>query len=228
MVCPSELQLGAPLWLFAIMIVRFIWESRTDGTGPEPPRFQSVRGYTCLNCSHTPGAARSRKTHVKAAVEAVTRLFIRCAIVAPAGVCSSAGPGHGRRLDKMPRWVSWIDSPSPNDVVSILVDSVRNVPDAVFNAIEAEYNTAIVASKQPALAHLHVEPGSLASLIEGMKHTVAVTPYLAVAPSPDAHRGSFYYIGAGVGCGIREAQQVSAFPNALFCLLRFCLYCNLY
>jgi hypothetical protein len=205
-------MLGSPLFLCALIIAYSTWQDSPADLGPEPPRIQSVLGYIGQNC-HKAAARKGRRRIANTAAKLVASIFERAGVAAPAGhLLDAAAPAH---LDKMPRWISFLSHLNPCNAVSVLVDSVQIVPDSVFSAVEAEYNAGIVASKQPALARLRLEPCSLVSRILDLKCPVSLPVTISVAPCEpsDAPRGSFYYIGAGVGCGIREVQQVSDFPT---------------
>jgi hypothetical protein len=208
MVSPTVLRLGAPLFLFAVMIVRYKWESIVTGAGPEPPKIQSVFAFARFNCSKA--AARNRAQYAMAAIRLTYQKFVRCGLAAPAGVCSDAPPPQ--RLDTLPSWLSLLACLDPTEAMCILVSCVHCVPASVYRTVEAEFNTGIRSCNTPALAHLHLEPGTLSQRILAFKDKIpastrSIQP-IGPAVRPYEHHGTFYYIGAGVGCGIREIQQV--------------------
>ena len=176
--------------------------------GSEPPRIQSVLGFTRYNCRK--GAAAGRRRTAMAAVKLAASFFIKHGIEAPAGLCPDVElPG---RLDKFPGWLAWLAQLNHSEAVATLADSVLIVPDAVYRAVELEYNAGIIAAASTLHGLKQLEPGHLAHRIAGLKRALfANTPRIlpvgtqvrAAVPA-----GTFYYIGAGVGCGIREVQQV--------------------
>lgn len=215
MVAPTVLRLGAPLFLFALVIVRHKWESLAIGAGPEPPKIQAILAYTRYNCSKA--AARSRTIAAMAAVKVTALFFARCGVTAPAGVCSDAPPPQ--RLDHLASWLSLLAGLDPTEALCILVSCAHCVPASVFRSVEAEFNAGIRSCNTPAFAHLHLEPDTLFHRIMALKDEIpASTRSIQPVGSrlrSDEHHGTFYYIGAGVGCGIREIQQVRS-PTLLF------------
>jgi hypothetical protein len=89
----------------------------------------------------------------------------------------------------------------------MLADNALLVDDCVFCAVEKEYNAGIRASK--VAGHVELQKGELALRVRGIICIDSEHSRVPV-PSVDTHavQGRFYYIGAGVGCGIREALQV--------------------
>jgi hypothetical protein len=150
-----------------------------------------------------------------AAVKLAAQIFVRCGMVAPAGVCTQ--PGLPGRLDKMPSWLSWISEVNPTEAVAILAERAHSVSECVYRQIETEYNAGITGSRWPGIAQL--QPGRLAGLLEGLKPAnTAIDLPVVTSTRTSVHQGTFYYIGAGVGCGIREAQQVrNVLADDVFC-----------
>jgi hypothetical protein len=215
MVAPTVLRLGAPLFLFALVIVRHKWESIGPGAGPEPPKIQTVLAFTRFNCSKS--AARSRKIAAMAAIKTVAFFFVRAGLAAPAGVCSDAPAPQ--RLDHLASWLSLLAGLDPTEAISILVSCAHCVPASVYRRVESEFNAGIRSCNTPAFAHLYLEPDTLSQRVIALQHSLpdstrSIQP-IGPAVRPYEHHGTFYYIGAGVGCGIREIQQVRS-PTLLF------------
>jgi hypothetical protein len=194
-----ELQLGAPLFLFALIIVRETWQVRVGARASEPPKFQSIVPFVTYNCRPRDEDRRRKKRIAMTAVKLVDHIFKAADVVAPAGVCHA--PGAPGRVDTLPSWVAWLTRLTPTEAVATLVAGAHRVPDSVYRQVEKEYNNGIAASKWPGVSEL--EPGQLKQLVAGLKPAIAVP-----AASTPVSQGNFYYIGAGVGCGIREVQQV--------------------
>jgi hypothetical protein len=194
-----QLQLGAPLFLCALVIA----QSCEHSAGPVP---QSVLNYTRKNCPR--GAGSRRKRTASAAIRLAADLFARSGVPAPAGLSVCAEPEE--RLDKMPVWIMWLSKLQPSTALACLVQNATLLSRTVCLAVESEYNAAIAASKLPELAHLQLQSGELASRLYCVSCPVNTPITMPVRESvcKTSTQGSFYYIGAGVGCGIKEAQQV--------------------
>jgi pyrimidine operon attenuation protein/uracil phosphoribosyltransferase len=88
----------------------------------------------------------------------------------------------------------------------MLADNALLVDECHFSAVEKEYNAGIRACRA---ALVELQPGELAQRVRGIVCLDKGHTPVPVAPlGTDAVQGRFYYIGAGVGCGIREALQV--------------------
>lgn len=223
-----QLQLGAPLFLCALVIARAAWEAPHHVLGSEPPNLQDITGYVGHNCPANRTARQHRKARAMLLVNAAGRIFAGAGVPAPAGVCRSIDTP--RHPDSMPSWLAWLYKVDAVDAVSLLAGNSKNVPESVYTAVESEFNRGIAASKRrkvplPAGVTL-LESGSLAKLIQGMHlHCTvpAITPseLPSAATSPAGRRsvphqqeqGTFYYIAAGVGCGIREVEQVCTYDE---------------
>jgi hypothetical protein len=152
-------------------------------------------------------AAAGRRRAAMAAVVIAASFFRRAGKAAPAGVCPErSGPGC---LKKLPAWLAQLDALTPAEALRLLADHVRSVPDKLWTLVEAEYNAGVRASGVPGMALL--EAGSLArraALLASLPCDVTNVHCPAVSAGIRPYR--FYYIAAGVGCGIEEVQQVRA------------------
>jgi hypothetical protein len=180
---------------------------------PEPPVIQSLRGFTYSNSRRQGKQFCTRRRRVAvAAVKIIADFFLKANVAAPAGVCSDTAVTA--RLDRMPRWLALLAELDPRDAIFTLARSGHMVPDSVYIAIETEYNSgkSCSAGRVPGLAELVLEPGTLASRIAMLKTSCCVdtpgVPQVQPLIGPAVPLGYFYYIGAGVGCGIREAREV--------------------
>jgi hypothetical protein len=228
----TELQLGAPLSLFALVIAQSQYQSCVHVMVPEPPECQSILTYTSY--SWKKAAARGRKRVAIAAIRIAANIFLKCNLASPAGVCTSVEVPC--RLDKLPKWLGFIASLPHREALSMLASSSLLVPDKVYRQVELEFNAGIAAasSTQPCLAQLRLQPGSLAQRIaclncsacESTPRTLPVGPPLV--GTLVQQQGAFFYIGAGVGCGIREALQVCSVAATLFCSVAVALFCCCY
>jgi hypothetical protein len=132
-------------------------------------------------------------------------VFIKSNVVAPAGVCPDAEAQV--QLNKMPTWVQWLAHLTPSAAVALLACNAAFVPDNVYRAVENEYNAGIRTSKLPCLIQL--QSGELADRMRSLPCNANTESVPLLAPvDASVAQPRFYYIGAGVGCGIREAQQV--------------------
>lgn len=204
MVSHAQLLLGAPLFCFALIIARGKYDSTVECVRIEPPRLQTVRKFTTCNCTGSARISR-RKREAIAAMQIVLNLFQRSGMQAPAGVCPpGSGPGS---VDKMSGWLRCLAAIYPAEAMQILAENIRTVPSQHLSAVETEYNTAAAARGLAQLVQ-----GELAYRLHNLELQLALPEHVQTAVNagvqPAAPRGRFYYIAAGVGCGIREMEQV--------------------
>jgi hypothetical protein len=205
----AQLQLGGPFFLAATIIVNALRDSPTGTVGVEPPRVQSIMTFVTLNNLR---AARHRKRNAMAAVIIVADFFTAADVRAPAGVCPDRqGPGC---LNKLPVWLRQLAQLDATEALQRLAEHSPSVSAKLWARVETEYNTGARAARC-GLALLR--PGELATMYASLFTTSAgremVSGNLPVpstgvgTPRP---MGTFYYIAAGVGCGIKEAEKVCA------------------
>jgi hypothetical protein len=206
MLCDTSYKLSSPLFMYALIIVNAIRQADTHVSECEPPPVQSIAGYMVYNCN---ASGRSgRKKYASAAVRLTYRLFTLACVVPPAGVCEQTDVP--KRLDKMPAWLGWLSEIEPKRAVAMLSDWAEQVPASVYTQVEDEYNAGVTLSKRAELALL--EPGTLKHLVSTLNPASSVSTHPSPLAVPStltgASQGTFYYIGAGVGCGITEIQEV--------------------
>jgi hypothetical protein len=220
----TELQLGAPLFLFALVIARCQYQSFAHVMGPEPPVYQSSLTY--ISYSWKKAAAKGRSRNAIAAIRIVANIFVQCNVQAPAGVCTSVEVPT--RLDKLPKWLGLLASLPHREALSMLATAHVLVPEKVYRLVELEFNAGIAAasSAHPCLANLRLQPGSLAGRIACLSSSVCESTPVPLPVGPPlvgtesallGQQGAFFYIGAGVGCGIREALRVCSAAALLLC-----------
>jgi hypothetical protein len=180
--------------------------------------------YTRDSCKKA--AARGRARAAIAAIRIAANIFVNCKVAPPAGVFTSAQvPSH---LDKLPKWLGLLASLPHREALSMLATSYLLVPDKVYRLVELEFNAGIAAtsSTHPCFANLRLQPGSLAGRIACLSSSACESTPVPLPVGPPlvgtesallAQQGAFFYIGAGVGCGIREALRVCSVAALLFC-----------
>jgi hypothetical protein len=231
----TELQLGAPLFLFALVIAHSLYQSCEPVMGPEPPVFQSVLSYTRYSCKKA--AVKGRTRAATAAIRIAANIFLNCNVECPAGVCTSVEVPT--RLDKLPKWLGLLASLPHREALSMLATSHVLVPDKVYRLVELEFNAGIAAasSTHPCFANLRLQPGSLAGRIACLSSSVCESTPVPLPVGPPlvgtesallGQQGAFFYIGAGVGCGIREALRVCSVAALLLCYAAVALFCCCY
>lgn len=203
-VMPSALQLklGGPLFVTALIIARAKWNSVVCRVGVEPPRVQSVMSFTAYNATRASTAGRKRAAI--AAIRICSSLFEAAGVRVPAGVCpDNKGPGC---LGKLPAWLGQLAALSAAEALGHLADHVHTVPVNVWSQVEAEYNSAarLCGMAQLNALDLAFRAASLPSPIMPDRVHVATC---CVAPAGRLGR-RYYYIAAGVGCGIRDLEEV--------------------
>jgi hypothetical protein len=206
MLCDTSHKLSSPMFMYALIIVNAIRQADTLESECKPPPVQSITGYIVYN--YKASGRLGRKRSASAAVKLTARLFTLACVVAPAGVCGQTDvPKH---LDKMPAWVGWLAEIDPKKAVAMLADWAQHVPEKVYRQVESDYNAGVTQSKRAELALL--EPGSLKHLVSTLNPASSVSTHPSPLAVPStltgASQGTFYYIGAGVGCGITEIQEV--------------------
>jgi hypothetical protein len=220
---PTDLQfqLAAPLFLSALVIA----QSFEFSTGSEPPAPQPVLRY--INRSYPKATVKRRNRIAHVAVRIAAQVFVRSNCAAPAGVCWDAGPEA--RLDKMDSWIIWLAHLTPTTALAMLACNAQFVHDNVYTAVQNEYNAGIRTSKLTCLTQL--QSGELADRMRSLPCNACMESVHQLAPvdrSAAHDQPRFYYIGAGVGCGIREAQQVCSSLRLLYdlAMLFHLLYCH--
>jgi hypothetical protein len=201
-----QLQLGGPLFFAAVIISNAIWDSAIAGVGVEPPRVQPVMSFVW--CNHRRGAAEHRKRNAMAAVHLVAKFFMVAGVRAPAGVCPDRqGPGC---LSKLPVWLRQLAGLNATEALQLLAEHAQKVPAELWERVETQYNSGVKAAR---CGLTLLQPGELARNFASLIPTSAgaeVVPvnHPATLSGVGNHNGTFYYIAAGVGCGIREAEEV--------------------
>jgi hypothetical protein len=202
---PVQLKLGGPLFVTALIIANAQWNSVVECVGVEPPRVQSVLSFTAFNATRASGPGWKRTA--MAAVRIAASFFQSAGIAPPAGICPDR-QGAGC-LRKLPAWLGQLAALRPAEALRLLAEHLQHVPEKVWTQVEAEYNAGVKAAGLPGLALL--KAGSLASRAACLlpAHCEAINVhYAAVSAGTAAPKGRFFYIAAGVGCGIKEIQEV--------------------
>lgn len=225
-----ELLLGAPLFLFALVVANVQWAQRPRIVGQDrgqepPPKIQSLRGYTAANCrSISEGARRNRKRHAKTVAKLSAQAFMACGVVAPAGLCVDAELPS--RVDRMCAWIANLNSLDPAEALCMLAANVHIVPDSVLRAIEREYNDGITraARVMPNLAVLKLEEGRLVVNLADMESKLSALPPTVRALEM---QGAFYRVLMGFDneeTGERQVRSLAADHSTALVLVYGYLY----
>jgi hypothetical protein len=111
----------------------------------------------------------------------------------------------------MPAWLGQLAALAPREALQHLSDNIACVPDKLWALVEAEYNSG---ARLATTALVRLDAGELASKAaqiarklawSGQAHDIDILVPVAAPSSP---KGYFFYIAAGIGSGIAEAQQV--------------------
>jgi hypothetical protein len=204
MVSNIQLQLGCPLFCIALIVLRAKWDSTVQHLGNEPPKLQTVVQF-CYSNSHRSQINRRKRIAV-AAMKIAASVFQRAGHVTPAGECP---PGNEPQcLAQLSGWLCTLACIAPTEALQLLADNLHTVPCTLFNTVECEYNRAARAT-----GRAQVLPGTIASSLALLRTALSPLPvlsaYVGSAPSVPC-TGRFYYIAAGIGCGILEMEQVCA------------------
>jgi hypothetical protein len=145
-----------------------------------------------------------------AAVLIVAEFFTTAGVRAPAGVCPDRqGPGC---LSELPVWIRQLAGLNATEALQRLAERSKSVSPNLWARVETEYNAGVRAAR---CGLTLLKPGELAQKYASLFPTGAgrevVSGNLPARPSVvGTPKGTFYYIAAGVGCGIKEAEEVCA------------------
>lgn len=219
----SYVSLAAPCFLLAVLLARMrCAEGGASHTGSPVPAPQSSYKYAC-SCARS--AQREARRTVLIATDLLCRFFLECGVVLPVvqlELNDTAPVLNGRR-----KWLSVLSQSSPTldalDELRLLRDRLQSVDALVLQDVCAAYNHGLdQARKQgislPPTACIVEEASFTRSLID-MLPVHEVVPASCGEPVERSCRGTFYYIAAGVGCGIKELIQVLAFHDVVSTLL---------
>jgi hypothetical protein len=192
-----QYQLGSPLFLCALVVAL----SYPGSAGSAPPTPQSSVAF--VQRKHPKPVTARRRRIARDAIRIAAQWFRSSGIAAPVWACVEVPPEG--RLDKLQGWLQWLAQLSPLSALALLSDNALTVREHVYKAASDDFNACF-------RAELPLQPGALLQHLLSLRRTrlSSVCPVASetVCPSSDAVQGSFYYIGAGVGCGIAEANRV--------------------
>lgn len=225
-----ELLLGAPLFLFALVVANVQWAQRPRIVGQDrgqepPPKIQSLRGYVGYNCRSTSeGARRTRKRHAKTVAKLSAQAFMACGVVAPAGLCVDAELPS--RVDKMCAWIANLYALDPAEALCMLAANAHIVPDSVWRAVETEYNDGITraARVMPNLALLKLDEDRLVVNLADMESKLSALPPTVRALEM---QGAFYRVLQGFDneeTGERQVRSLAADHSTALVLVYGYLY----
>ncbi len=158
-VSETPLWLGAPLFLFALIIAH-----ARAGQFPERtvlPAFSCAVEWTSPTIKGT--VARDQRRIARSAMQVVARIFVLCTVASPAGICIHARPQSARPQGTS--WLNWLSSLNPREALLILARNTLLVPASVFDGVEQRYNIAIRTLSQlichRCIENLALTPGGL-------------------------------------------------------------------
>jgi hypothetical protein len=207
-----QLRLGGPLFLNTLIIANASRDSAADAVGAKPPKVQSVVSFVTPTASRKSVAERRRTA--LAAVHIAATFFVAAGVRAPAGVCPDRKGPSPERLSKLPPWLAQVAALNAMEALQCLARSTQSIPAKLRTRVESEYNAGVKAA---GCGLKPLERGELARNFASMLPSSAGdgVPTGKLAPTPSslpAPKGRFYYIAAGVGCGIKEAEEVCSDP----------------
>jgi hypothetical protein len=183
MITDTQLQLCAPLFLYAVLIVNASPEALRPGGFPVPG-VTSILGY-CRNNIRSSRESKVRQKHAITVAKIVASLFVKAEVVSPAGLCPP--DPFTSRLDKKPRWIAFLNSLDPRKAIETLAVSVSDSFLAVVSRVEEEYNAGLrkaalafdeTAKCASAIRGLTLPPRTLARSIEFLKWPRVAPPVL--------------------------------------------------
>lgn len=200
-----ELLAAAPLFLAALIIATYAYLHSDRGgngiSGASAPAFQSVVSF-CHDNVHKPSARRQRKRVALAAIHMAMDLLSDACAILPCG----RRPTHGRRqgsVQKLATWLVWLETADHDTALSALGSSSNTVHVEVRTKVETEYNS--VCDRYG----LHrLEPGGLGRMFDALRTPPPVQRNIAAYNSRSSDAPTVYYVAAGIGCGIRQIEQV--------------------
>lgn len=110
-------------------------------------------------------------------------------------------------MDKEPMWLRSLYRADPTAAVTCLNRSARTLCPSLCGRVEDEYNLVCENFGLPRLA-----PGELGTLFSALRpRERTVERVIRTNDTGSMQRRTFYYIAAGIGCGMKEIEQVSRF-----------------
>lgn len=204
-----QLHLSAPLFVLALLAVRRKWASIMEPQGQwKPPRVQCVDGFCRKNCKRSQISGRRRAAFH--ASRLLAEKLRTAGIVAPAGCIVGASEAAPDPDSKSEAWLRCLADLSAQELTALLSGPCDRSIVMCTIKVEQQYNSAVRALKDEAFQT--VQPGTIAAwLTRGQDAPEAPIPVRQVTKGAT---GTFYYIGAGVGCGIEEAEKVRPLSTA--------------
>lgn len=225
MPCLTQLKLGSPLFLAAVVIATAKASSLPDGEGCAVPKLQSVHSYT--HSSARPAQYSARRRTAVVAIRIVAKYFIAAGLRAPAGVWDGVDPPSN--LGGHMAWIQLLGNLCAHEAIQLLVENWSAVPTALVSRTELEYNRGIEACSQQATDSVplpdRLQQGQLCARVSVLIEQVPCPGESACSSRETVEElarcaGHFYYIAAGVGCGISEIQQVRTLSPSRTCKLQ--------
>lgn len=198
-----ELQLAGPLFLAALMIsvqIYYHGDRSVLAGGPTPPVLQSMLGYCHDNCK--PSQRQRRRRTALAAVFLLCDIFQATGVEIPCGRRPSSGrPGC---LDKEPTWLLRLHRADPTAALLALNRSANTLCDRVCYRVEDEYNKCCER-----YGYTRLEPGELGTLFASLRPVQTTVERIVSCTEPcSSQRRTYFYIAAGIGCGMKQIEQV--------------------
>lgn len=201
----AQLKLGSPLFLAGLVIANAKANCECEAERCVVPKLQGVQSYTLSSAS--PAQRSTRRRTAMIAIRIVAKLFVRAGWQAPAGVWDGVDPPS--ILSPHMAWLQLLGSLCAHEAIHLLVCHWPHVPCTLVSRVELEYNQGAGACQSAALDRL--QEGSLGMQVSVLCDSVLCSKEEAaggVVKDLPSCVGHFYYIAAGIGCGIAEIQQV--------------------
>jgi hypothetical protein len=170
-----------------------------------------VLSFVYFNAARARTAGRKRAA--LAAVHIAATFSIAAGVRAPAGVCPDWQGPSPECLSRMPKWLGNLAALNATEALMRLKEHAQSVKAELWKRVEAEYNAGVKAAR---FGLTMLEPGELGRsfvcllLPTSAGQEVSAGNLRAPPSGIGAPKGRFYYIAAGVGCGIKEAEEVRA------------------
>lgn len=216
MVSAVALRLAGPLFLFALVISHAKWRSSVSLQSAEPPALTSVMAFVYSNAR----TVKERKKRLRVAatcIGIVIDMFRLLGIGCPVGVLVSAFPSSAC---KCANWLVQLSELPAVEAIGLLRRNILSVQSRILSSVESEFNCSVHMLPESC----EVQQFGVGELLERLKVFAAVARVsrpVALPPvsstTPSRSRGTFYYMAAGIGSGIKEIEQVLFLLRACAC-----------
>lgn len=209
-----DVSIAAPLFLLALLIARRRYRATADAfSGKGVPALQTSYDFAHKSPLAKRSPTGARRT-VLLAVDLLCRLFIASSVSIP--VVHFPVTEVPPSLSKKHKWLSLLNPDRAEfDNLSDLCrlrEELQGVEPQILNDVCVTYNKGIARAKAMGM-RLPAGPAQLdaSCLLDALMSSLPVPDPvvpIAVPTTVEPCKGTFYYIAAGVGCGVRQLQEV--------------------